>query len=511
MKDHIIICGLGHVGFRTFELLVQMNQKVILISEKIDDEWRSQIEEVGCLCLQGDARNDKLLIKANIQQAKCILALTDHDMVNVSIVMDARKLNPKIKIIARMLDTDLGEHIAEAFNVHQVFSTSELAAPMFSSGIHEKSALAQFTVDNVTYVVSEKHIDAAGESAFQLIQLKSKHKRPVQTASLVATPVSTFKKVPSLVGVRKYLNMFIEKIRYFRSPVLNNFRRFLGVLFCIVIFSTLFLESRMHLTFIDAFYFVITTVTTVGYGDISFLHNSTDLKLFGCFLMLTGAASLAMLFSSIMEMILSNKLQNLFGSQLVPKGDHVIVVGATDLGAQVISNLLEKKVAVVVMENDTTGQYPIDLKRQIAVVDGDPRSNEALGRSGVQTASAIIALMEDDVANLGVTLAAKKLNPDLMTITQIFDFGLSTKLQDEMSIDRVLSMSSVAAPYFAAAVLGEQILLAVIWKDSLVFLSQGGTLLPPSVGGKHQRVGEHFSGDIQISMIPLNREIVFSH
>jgi Trk K+ transport system NAD-binding subunit len=194
----------------------------------------------------------------------------------------------------------------------------------------------------------------------------------------------------------------------------------------------------------------------------------------------------------------------------VPRGDHVIVVGANHLGARVIMNLLEENVAVVVLESEVTGQYSLDLKRQIAVVDGNPRSTEALNRAGIQTASAMIALMDDDVENLGMSLAAKKFNPSITTITQIFDFGLASKLQDEVEIDRVLSTSGVAAPYFAAAVFGGQILLAVKWKDYLIFLSRSEEPMASHVEGQHEMLGEHLNRDIQISSIPLSGRVNFN-
>jgi Trk K+ transport system NAD-binding subunit len=188
----------------------------------------------------------------------------------------------------------------------------------------------------------------------------------------------------------------------------------------------------------------------------------------------------------------------------------VIVVGANHLGARVIMNLLEENVAVVVLESEVTGQYSLDLKRQIAVVDGNPRSTEALNRAGIQTASAMIALMDDDVENLGMSLAAKKFNPSITTITQIFDFGLASKLQDEVEIDRVLSTSGVAAPYFAAAVFGGQILLAVKWKDYLIFLSRSEEPMASHVEGQHEMLGEHLNRDIQISSIPLSGRVNFN-
>jgi|GEM_PF-6591612 len=191
MKDHIIICGLGHVGFSTFEILRLAKQKIAVISDQTDDEWRWQVEATGGIFLEGDARSDKLLIKAGIKEAKAILALTDKDMVNVSIIIDARNLNPNIKIISRMFDTDVGKHISEAFKVHQVFSTSELAAPIFAIRIYEDSALAEFSIDPHTYFISEETgnvVDYEDKGLAIIATLATKSK------FLVANPLVRHKK-----------------------------------------------------------------------------------------------------------------------------------------------------------------------------------------------------------------------------------------------------------------------------------------------------------------------------
>jgi Trk K+ transport system NAD-binding subunit len=147
----------------------------------------------------------------------------------------------------------------------------------------------------------------------------------------------------------------------------------------------------------------------------------------------------------------------------------------------------------------------MDLKRQVSVVSGNSKNSETLERAGVRTANAIIALSEDDVENLSVCLIAKKLNPNIRSIIQIFDSRLHVKLQDEMAIDCVLSMSSVAAPYFAAAVYGEKILLALAWKKNLVFFSQ--TTLPTP----HRdpiKLGDTIHDDLLISIMPLENDSV---
>jgi Trk K+ transport system NAD-binding subunit len=490
MKNHIIICGLGHIGFYTFALLLRTKKDIVVISTKDNEDWRWQAEAAGCTVLLGDARDDKLLIKAGIESADCILALTDQDMVNVSIMMDARKLNPNIRIVARMFDTEMAKHIADAFRVQQIFSIYELAAPIFTSSIHKQRALAQFTINNITYVV---HQEKSGTHKLieNAILISSQ-----QEFDLIATPVAIHEKKRKPSRLKRAATNLFEKFTYFYSPVLANFRLFLGIIFCVIVFAALFLSWQMEIPIIDALYFATTTVTTVGYGDFNFSHSSPQMKFFGCLLMLSGAAALAVLFSSITEIILSKKLQNIFGGRVVPKTPHVIVVGAQHLGSRVISTLLAEEVPVVVLESETTGQYSVDLKRQVAVIAGNPRSTEALEQAGIDHALAIITIMDNDVDNLGVSLAAKKLNSETMTITQILDPRLNQKIEKEMAINRVLSMSHLAAPYFAAAaVLGEKIVLALTWQEQLIFISEHGS---------HKERGEIIP-DLQIHRVKLEK------
>src|SRR3990167_6591207 len=467
MKDHVIICGLGTIGFQTFKLLKQANQKIITISDKIQNEWCWQMEEGGDIFYQGDARDDKLLSKAGIQNAKAILALTNQDMTNVAIVMEARKLNPNIKIILRMFDKDLGKHIAKAYGVHQVFSVDDLAAPIFASSAHENFAIAQFKIKERNYFVIEKHhIDKTKHSPLMTSRGNAEKQQSVFEKFLIVQPAENYKKKP-------YRFPFLmKKLNYLRSPVFTNFRRFLLIVFFIIFTSALILKKAMPLNFIDAFYFATTAITTVGYGDFNFSHAAFWLKIFGCFLMLTGAAALAMLFSSITEIILTKKLPSILGGQPVPKKDHIIVVGRGQFGHTLLSLLLADHLPVTIISESQNDRYGDDINRQVSLVEGHLKSRDTLKRARVGKAKAIIVITEDDVRNLSVSLAAKKINPNIFNVVHVFNNRLGMKLQSALSLDRVLSVPSIIAPYFAAAVFGEKILLALTWQNHLIFLSE---------------------------------------
>ncbi len=477
MKDHIIICGLGSIGFRTYTLLKKTGHQVVAISNMTEDEWRWQLEANEDLFLLGDARDDNLLIQADIKDAKAILTLTDNDMVNISIAMDARALNSTIKIIMRMHDHQLGKHIAHALGIHQVFSMPELVAPVFYGNTYHP-IIAEFKKKGVSYFVSADLKSNLKES--HLI-LKENHTNSANQKN-TNNPTCLFAYNSSVHKKKKKFNFKIfRRFLYLKSPVFENFRLFLFILVCFIFTVAFFLSWAMSLSFVDAIYFVTTTVTTIGYGDFNFSNTGPLLKLFGCFLMLSGAAAIAVLFSSITEIILSKKLSSLVGGQPLPKANHVIVLGAGPIGQQIVSMLLKDEVPIVIVTGGLKDHYADDINRKVALVDGYLKSKDTLMRANIQTAKAIVVITDDDVENLSISLTAKKLNPKLMNIIHVFSPKLAEKLQFFLSLDRVLSTPEIVAPYFVAAVFGENISLALEWEGQLLYLSSEDALHANSI------------------------------
>lgn len=452
MKDHVIICGLGHIGFRCFELFQQMGMRVAVISDAAPDDWKQRVEQSGGIYIPGDARSNRLLLQAGIRDAASILAVTDQDMVNIEASVDARRLNPSVRIVCRLFDTNLGKHISNAFNISQIFSASELAAPAFASMHDEPDVLARSAFRGTRFTLDT----AAGENGIAVGALEPAlyvhpDSRPLRPAGNLASFLS----------------------HYLLRPALWRFWRIIGLLAVVVAISSMVVKTNMGLAWIDAFYFVTTTVTTVGYGDINFLSASPSMKIFGIFLMLLGATSLAVLFSTVTETLLSEKWSSLFGGRSTPRKDHVIVVGANHVGNRVVELLVENQVPVVAIENDGSGRFSGDVKRRIAIVEGDARHADTLRRANVNTAKAILVLADSDTGNLSVGLSTQHLNPDLTTVVRVFDADLGEKLQRKLSINKILSVSRVAAPYFVAATLVDEVVTAVRWGDQLLYLSGG--------------------------------------
>jgi Trk K+ transport system NAD-binding subunit len=256
------------------------------------------------------------------------------------------------------------------------------------------------------------------------------------------------------------------------SPALMSYWKIGAFIFAVIAISATLLSSALQMSPLDATYFVTTTITTVGYGDYNFSTAPASIKIFGICLMLIGAGSLAVLFSSVTEALFTKRMINAFGGMPVPRGNHLILVGAGHLGSRIATALIKSDIPFVIVENDTTGRYSVDVKRQTSVIDGDPRSIATLCSCNVDSAAAIMTISDDDVENLSIALSAKTANQKLRTIVRVFDPNLAAGLQESLMLDSVLSISRNAAPYFVSALVADNVHTAIQWADSLVFVAE---------------------------------------
>lgn len=99
LKDHVIVCGFGRNGKQAVQKLSDYNQKYVVIED--NEEVIERFEEDGHLFVHGDATEDEILEKSGIEKAKTLIAALPSDANNLFIVLSARQINPKLKIISR--------------------------------------------------------------------------------------------------------------------------------------------------------------------------------------------------------------------------------------------------------------------------------------------------------------------------------------------------------------------------------------------------------------------------
>jgi Trk K+ transport system NAD-binding subunit len=97
------------------------------------------------------------------------------------------------------------------------------------------------------------------------------------------------------------------------------------------------------------------------------------------------------------------------------------------------------------------------IGQNVPVITGDARRVEILLAAGLQRARSLVCVINDDLTNLDIALAAREYCPQIRIVLRIFNDALAQRLQSAFNIKTAFSTSALAAPTFAAAALNRDV------------------------------------------------------
>ena len=154
MQNHVILCGLGQVGYRVACELQKFDTEVTVIELDPTGPFVTEITDRGIPVLFEDARKTEVLVKAGLDRASAVIACTDNDLTNFEVAIDAREVRPDIRVVLRLFDQSLATKIVHSFDIEAAFSASALAAPAFAAAAVDPSVQDSFYVGEVLFVHS---------------------------------------------------------------------------------------------------------------------------------------------------------------------------------------------------------------------------------------------------------------------------------------------------------------------------------------------------------------------
>jgi voltage-gated potassium channel len=159
-RHHVILCGLGHVGFRVLERLLAYHQDVVAIEKDPAGRHVAAVKARGVPIIFADVKQDESLEQAGIARARAIVIATNDDLANLEVALDARRMNPEIQVIMRMFDQNIAQKIGAAFGFERTFSAASMAAPAVAALALESKVLGSCDVGERTYLTAEVAIPA---------------------------------------------------------------------------------------------------------------------------------------------------------------------------------------------------------------------------------------------------------------------------------------------------------------------------------------------------------------
>lgn len=157
---HVVVCGLGNVGFRLVNELTAMGERVVAIDRSADGPFIATVRRNGVPTFVGDATVADVLRQVRAGDAKAVIACTSSELANLEIALLVREMNPAQRVVVRLSDPQFAEAVREASDIPNAVSVPALAAPAFAAAVFGDRVQTLVTAAGRTLVVVEIVIDA---------------------------------------------------------------------------------------------------------------------------------------------------------------------------------------------------------------------------------------------------------------------------------------------------------------------------------------------------------------
>ncbi len=174
------------------------------------------------------------------------------------------------------------------------------------------------------------------------------------------------------------------------------------------------------MSFIDALYMTVITISTVGFGEVGTLSSIG--RIFTIILILGGGGLAGFAVTVGADYIMSGKWQDYWEKRrhtrmLSELNDHVIVCGFGRVGKNVTDELKEEGVPFIVIDIDPDEAAQAEEHGCLAVV-GNAANEAMLHEVGIDRAKALVAAVNSDAENVFITLTARSLQPDIYIVAR---------------------------------------------------------------------------------------------
>jgi Trk K+ transport system NAD-binding subunit len=444
---------------------------------------------VGVRFLVGDARNEQLLAQAGIAHAKALIVATEDDLTNVTIALHARNVAPAVPVVARLFDQDLAKRLEQTLGLRRGISASALAAPAFVAASMGDTIRTIFELSGETWAVEEVVVapgsswvgkairDVVPSGAVLLAHGRGDDSSfaPDGAVPVIAGDVFTWLARPvcgrdaALHRPGKLRRMGRTLWRLWAATP-KGLRYSLFAMVALVALSIGVFDVALGLSSVDAYYFVLTTLTTTGYGDYNLQAAHPLVKIYGTMVMVLGGCLFAVVFSMLTDLLLRTRFSDVLAQGANHYQDHIIVAGLGNTGFRVLRALHDQGEEVVAIENREAQKFVATARSMVPVILGDAGAAETLQQAGLSGAKTVLALTDDDLTNLGIALAAKQANPRCRVVARVFDTTLADRMRQALPIDGVLSVSQAVIPTFVGAALDGRVVRALVMRGHFLAL-----------------------------------------
>ncbi|GAB4530219.1 MAG: hypothetical protein Fur0018_17360 [Anaerolineales bacterium] len=170
MQSHIVLVGLGHLGFRVLRELRQLEKHLdlVVIERQPDADLAARVRKMGIPIIEADATLQTALQEAGIGQARAIVICIQDDSIGLQIAVKARSINPDIHVVVRIFDDEFAADLSAQFGF-QAMSATGMAAPIFASATTGIEMTRPISVEGQALSLARLVVDAHSPVCHQCI------------------------------------------------------------------------------------------------------------------------------------------------------------------------------------------------------------------------------------------------------------------------------------------------------------------------------------------------------
>lgn len=492
MEQPFVLCGLGRIGWRVLEYLQAAGLPVVVVDTRCDPNDPRLGKAVF---VKGDCRDKNVLAQAGVAEARGVLIMTNDDLVNISTALMVRHLNADVRVVTRMFNQNLIARLGKAVKDVYALSTASLTAPVFAlsaltgqalgslrlegvkDGLHQ---LAEWTVTAGSPLRGQE-ISAAATSYDVLVLVhhpaggKACFLRDVDPDTRLAAGDRLI-----ICGEPQAIAHVVEGDTVLPHVRWAGWLRRMGrvawrtmaevdvavkictaVLVAVILISTIVLDltvvnhPKHHLA--HALFRSISLMATGADMREEELVEGWQ-KVFASVLRIMGAALIAAFTAILTNYLLRARLGGALEVRRIPDSGHVVVCGLGNIGFRVVEELVKGNERVVVIEQARDSRFVATARRLgVPVLIGDATVSQVLRQANVVQSRAVIAATSDDLVNLEVALMVRDLNPTKRVVLHLSDPNLAQMLREAANVRLALSIPTLAAPAFVAALFGDRV------------------------------------------------------
>lgn len=148
-ENHVVLVGLGHLGYRVVWQLLQLSEDVVVIERNPNADLLEAVRALGVPVLEEDGTREAALVAAGVPKAHSIVLSTQMDSQNLQMAVKARSLNPAIHVVIRIFDEDFAQALHEQFQF-DALSSSGMSAPAFAAAAAGVDMTRPITVEGAS-------------------------------------------------------------------------------------------------------------------------------------------------------------------------------------------------------------------------------------------------------------------------------------------------------------------------------------------------------------------------